>query len=186
MNRHATSDVADGPTRMLLAADGSTTLLLEALLDRPLTVSVARQRPLPTHRAPERAVRALNITPGRTVIERSSALVTDDGEVMSRNTVVFAVPPRGWSADADDAVPLGQRLRAARTLQHRTLLSSGRANWPDAGQESPCAYKEYLIRCEDGRLLYVHERFNPRHISPPLHSAVAAPVPAAEPVGASA
>lgn len=184
MSRPATSDVTDGSTRMLLAADGSTTLLLEALLDRSLTVSVARQRPLPTHRAPERAVRALNLTPNRTVIERSSALVTDDGEVMSRNTVVFVVPPRGWSADADDAVPLGHRLRAARTLQHRTLLSSGRANWPDEGQESPCAYKEYLIHCEDGRLLYVHERFNPRHIPPPRANAV--PVPVAAPVGASA
>ncbi|MFJ8436017.1 hypothetical protein ACIQ9P_32425 [Kitasatospora sp. NPDC094019] len=152
-------------TRMLLASDGSTTVLLESLLGRRLAVRVSLQHRVGARQAPPRAVAALGLGPERTAVERHSALVTDQGEVVSRNVVVFTASPRGWSVTAEDAVPLGNRLRDARILQHRQLLGRGTDRWsPD---DEPCAYKEYLIRSEDGAHLYVHERFSPRYVPLP-------------------
>ncbi|MCT9090722.1 hypothetical protein N4G70_17940 [Streptomyces sp. ASQP_92] len=154
-------------TRMLLASDGSTTLLLESLLDQPLSVRVTRQRTVVAGDAPERAATALGMGPCAPVVHRSSELVTDDDEVVSLNTVVFARPPAGWSGSSDDSVPLGRRLRSNQTLQYRSLLSSGGEVWPGEGRGLPCAFKEYLIHCEDGSRLYVHERFNPSYVAAP-------------------
>lgn len=153
-------------TRMLLASDGSTTVLLESLLERPLSVTVLQQRTVTAGRAPAPAVQALGLVADEPVVLRHSALLTSDGEHISHNTVVYAEPPRGWAGQADDPVPLGHRLRSAGTLQHRALLSSGQALWTH-GQPAPCAYKEYVIHCDDHSRLYVHERFNPRRIVAP-------------------
>ncbi|MFJ9607463.1 hypothetical protein ACIRS1_14110 [Kitasatospora sp. NPDC101176] len=152
-------------TRMLLASDGSTTVLLESLLGRRLSVRVSLQHRVGAGQAPPQALASLGLGPEHTVVERHSVLVTDDDEVVSRNLVVFTAPPRGWSGAADDAVPLGHRLRDTLTLQHRRLLGSGTDRWsPD---DEPCAYKEYLISCDDGARLYVHERFDPRFVPLP-------------------
>ncbi|MFE4974894.1 hypothetical protein ACFRAR_22670 [Kitasatospora sp. NPDC056651] len=151
--------------RMLLAGDGSTTVMLEAMLNRPLSVSVSLQHHVDARQAPPQAVAALGLGRGHSVIERHSALVTDQDDVVSRNLVVFPAPPRGWTAAADDPTPLGHRLRAARTLQHRRLLGSGSDRW--APHDERCLYKEYLIHSEDGARLYVHERFNPRYVPLP-------------------
>ncbi len=162
-------------TRMLLASDGSTTLLLESLLDQPLFVKVTRQRTVVAGDASERAAEALAVDPRTPVVHRSSELVTDDGEVVSLNTVVFARPPAGWSGSSDDSVPLGRRLRSNQTLQYRSLLSSGGGVWPGEGRGVPCAFKEYLIHCEDGSRLYVHERFHPSYVAAPTTLPAGAP-----------
>lgn len=153
-------------TRMLLAGDGSTTLLLEALLDTRLTVRVDRQELLPVPSLDPAAVSALDLSPDAMAVQRTSALHTPAGAVVSRNTVVFTAPPAGWSASAEDLAPLGRRLREGRTRQHREILSAGTAQWPDDGRGRPCAYKEYVITCGDGERLYVHERFSPDHVRP--------------------
>ncbi|MFI6444171.1 hypothetical protein [Kitasatospora sp. NPDC050543] len=169
-----------GATRMLLASDGSTTLLLESLLDRRLTVRVAAQRTVTAAEAPPRALAALGLDPEHRVVDRASALVTVTGEVVSRNTVVFTAPPRGWSGTSEDTVPLGRRLRDAHTLQHRSLLSSGTTWWAhEDGEGEPCAYKEYLIHCEDGGRLYVHEVFNPCYVPAPRQGVHPRPAPTA-------
>ncbi|MFJ2818655.1 hypothetical protein [Streptomyces sp. NPDC087294] len=155
-----------GATRMLLAGDGSTTLLLEALLDTRLTVHVERQEQVPVRKLSAAAVTALDLAADGTAVLRTSALHTPAGVEVSRNTVVFTAPPAGWSGSADDQAPLGRRLREGRTRQHREILSSGTARWQEGGRVRPCAYKEYVITCDDGQRLYVHERFSPDRVRP--------------------
>lgn len=160
-----------GATRMLLAGDGSTTVLLEALLDCRLTVHVDRQTVRPADRLPPAARAALGLSAADCAVERTSTLCTPAGAVVSRNTVVFTAPPAGWSGSAQDLAPLGRRLRERRTRQHREILSFGTAAWPDGdGRQRVCVYKEYVITCDDGRQLYVHERFSPDHVRPPAVS----------------
>ncbi|MET7472771.1 hypothetical protein ABZT17_00200 [Streptomyces sp. NPDC005648] len=153
-------------TRMLLAGDGSTTLLLEALLDTPLTVHVERQERVAVRELSAAAVRALGLPADGTAVRRSSVLRTPEGRAVSRNTVVFTAPPAAWSGSAEDPAPLGLRLRQGRTRQHREILSSGTGEWPEGGRVRPCAYKEYVITCDDGVRLYVHERFSPDRVRP--------------------
>ncbi|WP_052229955.1 hypothetical protein [Streptomyces sp. CT34] len=160
--------VIAGATRMLLTSDGSTTVLLEALLDCSLSVQVDRQEFVPVPRLASAAVTALGLVPGGTAVERASTLRTSTGATVSRNLVVFTAPPAGWSGSAEDLAPLGKRLREQRTRQHREVLSSGRAQWHDGVHSRPCAYKEYVITCDDGGKLYVHERFSPDHVRPPV------------------
>ncbi|MGW8700697.1 hypothetical protein ACWGOK_27875 [Streptomyces eurythermus] len=167
---HTDVSLISGATRMLLAGDGSTTLLLEALLDCRLTVHVDRQELVPADRLAPAALAALGLGAGDTAVERISALRTPAGTVVSRNTVVFTAPPTGWSGSAQDLAPLGRRLREGRTRQHREILSSGTAAWQDGGRQRACAYKEYVITCDDGRRLYVHERFSPDHVHPPAEN----------------
>ncbi|GAA0487631.1 hypothetical protein [Streptomyces olivaceiscleroticus] len=153
-------------TRMLLSSDGSTTLLLEALLDTRLAVHVEDQSTVPVGQLPPTAVTALGLRPGAAAVRRASALLTPEGAVVSRNTVVFTAPPGGWSGSASDAAPLGKRLRQHGTRQHREILSSGAAVWPDHG-ERRCAYKEYVITCDDSARLYVREHFSPEYVHLP-------------------
>ncbi|MFF3322704.1 hypothetical protein [Streptomyces sp. NPDC002889] len=152
-------------TRMLLAGDGSTTTLLEALLNCPLSVRVDAQGPVPAHVLDSRAVRALGLAAGEQAVLRHSALLTPGGDVVSVNTVAFTVQPSGWSASASDSTPLGQRLREAGSKQHRTILTSGLAEWPGDDRHQPCAFKEYVISCADGSRIYVFEKFNPAYVS---------------------
>ncbi len=159
--------MAAGATRMLLTSDGSTTLLLEALLGCRLTVQVDRQELVPAPRLDPAAIAALDLAAEGAAVERISALRTPGGVSVSRNTVVFTAPPAGWSGSAKDLAPLGKRLREQRTRQHREVLSSGSAVWAEDGQNRPCAYKAYVITCDDGRRLYVHERFSPDHVRLP-------------------
>ncbi|RLL68623.1 hypothetical protein D7M15_19285 [Streptomyces sp. Z26] len=161
-------------TRMLLASDGSTTVLLEALLECPLVVLVESQQDVSVEELPDRAVTALGLAPGDPVIERRSALVTPDGVPASMNLVFFAAPPSGWSGSASDTAPLGKRLREARTRQHREVLSFGASRWPGDDSGRPCAYKEYVIACDDGVRLYVLEKFHPDHVEPPADAGLLA------------
>ncbi|MFJ3659353.1 hypothetical protein ACIPPM_02670 [Streptomyces sp. NPDC090119] len=155
-----------GATRMLLAGDGSTTLLLEALLDTRLTVHVERQEKVPGRQLGAAATAALGLPADGAAVLRVSTLRTPAGHVVSRNTVAFTAPPAAWSGSADDLAPLGRRLREGRTRQHREILSAGTARWREGGQYRPCAYKEYVITCDDGARLYVHERFAPDRVRP--------------------
>jgi chorismate-pyruvate lyase len=159
---------------MLLAGDGSTTLLLEALLDTRLTAHVERQERFPAGQLSSAAVSALGLTArgaaarrcGGAAVRRISVLRTPAGAVVSRNTVVFTTVPVGWSGSTGDPAPLGRRLREGRTRQHREILASGTAQWREDGHACPCAYKEYVITCDDGVRLYVHERFSPDRVRP--------------------
>ncbi|MGI5258379.1 hypothetical protein [Streptomyces angustmyceticus] len=166
-------------TRMLLSSDGSTTLLLEALLDTRLSVRVDSQSMMPADRLLPRAVSALGLHPEDAAVERASALLTSQGSVVSRNTVVFTAPPEGWSGSPSDTAPLGKRLREQGTRQYRQILSSGIATWPDGG-ERRCAYKEYVITCGVSSHLYVRELFSPDYVHLPSRSqAFDVPGPAA-------
>ncbi|MET7484189.1 hypothetical protein [Streptomyces sp. NPDC005538] len=174
---HGDVSLIAGATRMLLAGDGSTTLLLEALLDTRLTVHVDRQERVPVRQLSAVAVSALGLAADGTAVRRSSALLTPAAVVVSRNTVVFTAPPAGWSGSAEDMAPLGTRLREGRTRQHREILSSGTAQWQEGARARPCAYKEYVITCDDGARLYVHERFSPDRIRPLPHARRPGPLP---------
>lgn len=154
-------------TRLLLATDGSTTVILEALLDCALDVRVDAQEDVPPGRVPAGIAAALRPARGSGVVARKSALVAPDGTVVSVNTVHFASTPHGWSGSAQDAAPLGRRLRQAGTRQHREILASGTARWPDPRHPAPCAFKEYVIDCEGGARLHISERFNPLVIPAP-------------------
>jgi hypothetical protein len=158
----------DRATHMLLASDGSTTLLLEALLHRPLSVRVDYQGAISAGDLTPNVVAALRLTPEDFVLERKSRLLTSEGTVISINMVVFCPKqPVGHSAAPNDPVPLGKKLRNSRTRQHREILSSGTAEWPGDNHHRPCAYKEYLIICDDDSRLYILEKFNPDHVAPP-------------------
>lgn len=153
-------------TNMLLSSDGSTTLLLEALLDTRLSVRVDSQSMMPADRLLPRAVSALGLRPEGAAVERSSALLTPQGSVVSSNTVVFTAPPEGWSGSPSDTAPLGKRLREQGTRQYRQILSTGTATWPDGGDQR-CAYKEYVITCDVSSRLYVRELFSPDYVHLP-------------------
>ncbi|MBO1337164.1 hypothetical protein [Streptomyces sp. VRA16 Mangrove soil] len=154
-----------GATRMLLSSDGSTTTLLEALLDCSLTVRVHSQGPVQAQSLYPRARLELGLAPGDTAVERHSALLAPSDDVVSVNVVSYAAPPSGWSGSSADSAPLGRRLREAGTKQHRRILSSGISEWPGDDAHQPCAYKEYIIACEDGSQLYVMEKFNPAFVA---------------------
>ncbi|MFG2491767.1 hypothetical protein ACGFSD_12010 [Streptomyces caniferus] len=156
-------------TCMLLSSDGSTTLLLEALLDTRLSVRVDAQSTMRADRLLPRAVSALGLRAEDAAIERTSALLTPEGSVVSSNTVVFTAPPGGWSGSPSDTAPLGKRLREQGTRQHREILSSGTATWTDGGKRR-CAYKEYVITCDDSSRLYVRELFSPDYVHLPARS----------------
>ncbi|MEV3859957.1 hypothetical protein AB0J38_37325 [Streptomyces sp. NPDC050095] len=154
-----------GATRMLLSSDGSTTTLLEALLDCSLAVRVHSQGPVQAESLYPRARRELGLDVGDMAVERHSALLAPAGDVVSVNVVSYAAPPSGWSGSSSDSAPLGRRLREAGTKQHRRILASGISEWPGDDAHQPCAYKEYIIACEDGAQLYVLEKFNPAFVT---------------------
>lgn len=163
-----TTTATFGPTRMLLASDGSTTLLLEALLGCRLTVHVDAQRPVAAEQLPAQVRSGLGVRPGGSAVRRTSALHTPDHTVVSMNTVFFVAPPASWSGSATDYQPLGHRLREGRARQHREILSGGTRRWPGDASRTPCAYKEYVISCDDDSRIYVLEHFNPSYVEPPL------------------
>jgi len=149
---------------MLLMSEGSTTTLLESLTGSSLSVVVDYQRPIEFASVDAEAKDALGLSERDCVILRASRLVTDSGETVSVNRVVFSADAVPWLLEATDNVPLGHRLHQLRALQRRTILSSGRADWPrtELGQE--CAYKTYVIHLVDDSSLYVHELFNPAFV----------------------
>jgi hypothetical protein len=156
-------------TRMLLASDGSTTLLLEALLHCRLNVHVDYQGSASVESLTPIVVTALDLAPQSTVVERKSSLLTPDGTVVSINIVVlFDKRSDGWSGEPSDPLPLGKKLRDRHTKQHREILSAGTTEWPGDDRHRSCAYKEYVITCDDDSRIYILEKFSPDHVLPPI------------------
>lgn len=158
-------------TRMLLAADGSTTVLLEAWLSTRLRTVVDLQEERPAGRLEARVREALELDTGSTVVVRRSRLVTPSGDVVSANRVVLPAT----AADRvlpGPGVPLGHHLALSGLSGTRRRLSAGTGTWQWGN--SPCSRKEYVIRCEPGVHIYVHELFNPACVPPPALRAAAA------------
>jgi hypothetical protein len=149
--------------RVVLAADGSTTALLEALLGRRLKARVHSQKSISAAEAPDTASRELVLGPDDPIIERRSALVDDDGRVVSQNLVIGLEQADEWlSADGAD-IPIGVALRKSGVKTLRKILSNGSSTW-DGGEE--CLFKEYTLFGDNGTKLYIHEKFNPSVIGP--------------------
>jgi chorismate-pyruvate lyase len=151
-------------TRMLLRSEGSTTTLLESLTGLSLSVLVDYQNPIEFASVDPDAKDALGLSERDCVILRASRLVTESGETVSVNRVVFSADAVPWLVEAIDDVPLGHRLHRLHALQRRTILSYGQADWPRGDLEQECAYKTYVIHLVDDSSLYVHELFNPAFV----------------------
>jgi hypothetical protein len=148
---------------MLLGSDGSTTLLLESLLRIRVAVHVDSQHPCTREEVPDHVAELLGLVAGERAVLRRSRLVTPDQQVVSINRVVFRAERVPWLAAPSDGTPLGHRLRDLGSLQHRVLLAGGIGSWPP--DASPCGFKEYLIRGDQGEEIYVRESFNPALIA---------------------
>ncbi|MFM0068842.1 hypothetical protein [Paraburkholderia aspalathi] len=167
-------------TRMLLSSDGSTTALLEALIQHKLNAHVFSQEALPAAQLPSTAVSALEFSPNDIAIERRSALVAPDGSVINRNIVVVQKAQRDWIGKRENDIPLGDWMRNRSVKQHRKILSSGASTWPEESEHRACAYKEYIVSCDDGSRLYIHERFNPDYVQSPVDFSATIACPAVQ------
>ncbi|MBF6175952.1 chorismate--pyruvate lyase family protein [Nocardia blacklockiae] len=155
-------------TRMLLSADGSTTLLLEALVGQPLSLDVLDQHAAAAGELPPAVRSALNCGAADRVIVRRSMLFAGDGTRVSANSVVIAGADRGLvDLLAQQRVPIGHSLAAAKRHLGRTVLAAGRTTWPadDDAAGIPCACKESVLLDHTARAVaYLHERFNPAFV----------------------
>jgi chorismate-pyruvate lyase len=151
------------PTRMLLGSEGSTTVLLESLAGVVVSVHVQANRPMTGAELPPRIRGALGVGAADEVVLRNSELRTAAGETVSVNQVAFRADGAPWLAVSVGRTPLGHQLQDRGSLQRRDSLSRGLSTWPADGR--PCAFKEYLIHCADGAMIYVHETFSP-HLVP--------------------
>ncbi|MGW1024999.1 hypothetical protein ACWD4J_15070 [Streptomyces sp. NPDC002577] len=151
-------------TRMLLESEGSTTVLLESLVGVQVELTVHGQEPVAAGGLADEVRRTLRVSDGERCVVRRSSLVVPGEEPISVNEVVFREGSVPWLTRSVEDAPIGRQLRGRGTLQFRTLLAHGLDRWPLSDAGAACAYKKYVIHCDDGAELYVHERFNPRYV----------------------
>lgn len=151
----------DRITRLLLSNNGSTTVLLESYLDTPIRVNVTSQDTtiLTDTNLSVRINKYFKIE--NSLVKRESELLNNRGEIVCLATVYFENIDDAKVPNKDSFTPLGKLLTSQNIKQHRTVISTGNTDWPIAGSSPECAFKEYIISCEDGTNIYVFERFNP-------------------------